>query len=114
MGLSNVVDNTIEFNTEGETVIDLSGWDNVIGQFESLTAAVTGGASNDSADNAGNPENATAFQPVQGTNQATGAAATSFASGSALFKFSVLGRYLQLAGTANTVGRLLIYYYKIH
>ena len=110
-------DVTIDFNTDSLCNIEVSGWDYAIVQVESLTGTVNfnatldGGAVTGTTNNS--PALATAFQPVQGTNLATGTAAVSVGVGSFLYKFGVIGNYLQLAGTAVTASKVLVFLAKI-
>lgn len=117
MGLQKVNDITADFNNGSSATIEIGDYDYVILQIESGSGTINFGHSNDSGGvtgiTDGSPATATAFQPVQGTNLANLVNSSSAASGSAIYRFSYIGRFLQLSGSAVTVGRMLIRLYKI-
>lgn len=118
MAIQQVIDKTDDFNLGSSMVQEIGGWDYCVIQIESASGAINFGHSNDSGAitgiTDGNPATATAFQPVQGTNLANGVNQTSHPTGTALYRFGYIGRFLQLSGSAITVGRLLIRLFKIH
>lgn len=118
MAVTQVIDITKDFtNGSGICNIDLAGNDWAVLQIITNSAtinfltsndggAVTGGAE-------GNAKSAANFFAVQGTNLATGVAATTLAAGAgANFRFPVIGRYLQLNGS-GTVVKILVHLSKI-
>lgn len=114
---STIFDVAALFNDDSNVNIDLSGWDYAVVQLVSPTGTINFLSSNDDGSITGSvqggPLSALNFTAVQGTNLATGAAATSGAV-SGLWKFGVIGRFLQLNGTSVTAPKILIYLSKIH
>ena len=114
MALVQPLDITDAFNLEGGFIQDVSGWDFTVVQLVTPAGAVNFLASNDSGAvqgvTDGDSSTAINFTAVQGTNLATGAAATSL-NASGLMRFPVVGRYLQLTGT--TAAKILLLMHKI-
>ena len=125
MSVQIVLDVTNEFNSGSESgfpglvKLDTGGYDYAVVQFVSPTGTITFKHTNDSGDIQGVSDGSAISsdneQLVQGTNLATGAAATSTGA-SSLFRFQSNGRYLFLDGSATpvTVTKLLVRLYKIH
>lgn len=115
---STVFDASANFQAGGTSLqnIDLSGWDYCVVQLVSPSAAINFLSSNDDGSVTGSvqggPLTAVNFTAVQGTNLSTGVAATSGAA-SGLWKFNVVGRFLQLSGTSVTATKVLVYLAKI-
>lgn len=109
---------TTEYALAKNLKLDISGWDWVTVQFETIaTAAINFNTTNDGGEingvRDGSPDNSTGYQPVQGTNLATGTASTATAAaGSFIYRFERIGRYLQLTSATGTVSKLIIGFYK--
>lgn len=118
MALTSVQDVSVKFNAQGFINLDMSGWETAVVQFESPTGTVFFNHTNDSGAvtgvTDGNPALSTGYQPVQGTNLATGAAAVSAAT-SGLWRFQYIGRFLQLTanGGSVTAAKVLVEFSKI-
>lgn len=114
MGLAKHLDVTTDFNTNGLVNLDVSGWDNIVVQFVTPAAAVTFKSTNDGGAvqgvSDGNAKSALNFTVIQGTDIATGTAATT-TSTSSTYKFALGGKYFQLSGT--TAAKILVMFYKI-
>jgi hypothetical protein len=119
MGLTTTWDNTANFNLTHKMNLDIGSWDYVTVQVESLSGTAFFNATNDAGAvqgvTDGNANLATGWQPVQGTNVATGATSTSSGAGSFIYKFNPYTQFLQLDGTGSTatVSKLIVTYYKI-
>jgi hypothetical protein len=115
MALATVLDISIDFNADGIATIDLSSWDWAVVQLVSPSGTVNFLASNDDGAQTGiqqgNSSLATNFTAVQGVNLATGVGATS-ANASSLFRFPIVGRFLQLSG-GQPASKILVYLQKI-
>lgn len=116
---STVFDASANFKSGGSSLIniDLSGWDYCVVQLVGPSGTINFLSSNDDGSVTGSvqggPLAALNFTAVQGTNLATGAASTSGAAGG-LWKFNVIGRFLQLSGSSVTATKILVYLSKIH
>lgn len=116
---STTFDASANFQAGGTSLqnIDLSGWDYCVVQLVGPSGSINFLSSNDDGSITGSvqggPLTATNFTAVQGTNLATGAAATSGAV-AGLWKFNVIGRFLQLSGTSVTATKILVFLTKIH
>lgn len=110
-------DFTAQYTLTKTLNLDLSGWDYAIIQIESGSAAINFNTTNDSGAQTGitdgNASTATAWQPVQGINLATGTGAVASVAGSTLWRFQYIGRFLQLTSATATVSRLLVLFSKI-
>lgn len=116
MALCTTLDVTNQFNLDNGYVQDLSGWDDIVVQLVTPSGAVNFTATNDGGAvqgvTDGNSALAINFTAVQGTNLATGVAATSL-NASGLMRFGVVGQYLQLAGTGVTADKVILYLHKV-
>lgn len=114
---SRLLDLTSQFNADAKVQIDVSEWDYVVAHFVSPTGTVTFKGSNDGGAIAGVSEgdanSATNWVAINGLNLATNSSATSIAATS-LFKFNVVGKFIQFESVANTVTKLLIQLSKIY
>lgn len=116
MAISIILDVSDDFNAAGVATLDVGEWDWGIVQLVSPSGTISFNVSNDS--NAirgvsdGNSYSSINFQSVGLTNQATGALVTSSAA-AGTFKFGVIGKYFQLSGTANSVGKAIVFLSKI-
>lgn len=116
--ISTVVDFSQDFADGSKAVIDASNWDWVVVQVVNPSGTINFLASNDSGAitgvSDGNSISATNFTAAQATNIATGTAVTSTAA-AGLFRFAVVGRYIQISGNGGTetVDKLLVYLTKI-
>lgn len=114
MAVSQIIDVTADFNAAGLKNIDLGGWDWVVVQLETPASAVSFKHTNDAGavtgSTDGNALSANNFIAVQGVDLSTGTAATSSAT-SSLYRFGVIGKYLQLSGT--TAAKILVHLSKI-
>lgn len=106
-------------NNSGVINIEIGSYNYMVAHIITNSATITFKASNDGNEIAGSSlgstSQATNFIAVQGTNLATGTAATSITATSApgtLWQFGVVGRYFQFSGS-GTVGKLLIQLSKI-
>lgn len=111
-------DFTAQYADDKTINLDVSGWDYIVVQFESVAvAAVNFNTTNDSGAvqgiSDGNANTATGWQPVQGINVATGTGATSAAVGSSIWRFQYIGRFLQLTSGSGTISKLLVSFNKI-
>jgi hypothetical protein len=117
--ISTVFDATTNFQAGGTSLqnIDLSGWDYCVVQLVGPSGSINFLSSNDDGSITGSvqggPLTSANFTAVQGVNLATGAAATS-GGVAGLWKFSGIGRFLQLSGTGITATKILVYLSKIH
>src|SRR5580693_1461658 len=109
-------DVTSRFNPTGVVNLDIGEWDWVIVQVVGPTGTITFNASCDGGaihgETTGNATSAINFTAVQATNLATGAATTTSAA-SGLFKFSVVGKYLQSSSPGQTATKIIVYTAKI-
>lgn len=118
MAISTTIDVSSTFATGGSSSVnlDLSGWDTAVVQLVSPSGAINFLSSNDGGQvtgvSDGNATSAINFTAVQGTNLATGSAATS-GSASGLWKISGFGRYIQLSGSSITATKVLVELSKI-
>lgn len=116
MAVQQVIDITADFNDGSLAKIDIGGWDFAVAQFVGTSGTINFASSNDSGDitgvSDGSAASAVNWVSIQGTNLTTGAGATS-TNAATLFKFTGVGRYLQLSGSGATVTKLLIRLYKI-
>jgi len=114
---SSTFDVAASFNIGSLINLDLSGWDYCVVQLVGPTGTINFLTSNDDGSVTGSvqggPLSALNFTAVQGTNLATGVAATS-GGVAGLWKFGVIGRFLQLSGTSVTATKILVYLSKIH
>jgi hypothetical protein len=114
MGLNKVIDLTTAFNANGSVNFDVGMWDSVVVQIVGAAGTVSFNGTNDGGAitgvTDGNALSAKNFTAVQGTNEATGTAATSGASGS--YKFPVTQRFLQLTG-GSPATEVLVMMYKL-
>ncbi len=111
-----LLDLTADFNTGSGINIDVSGWDYIIVQLVSPTGTVTFNTTNDGGAitgvTDGNALSAANWNLCFGTNIATGVGASSIAA-SSMFRFSYIGHFFQLTGTAVTATKCLIMLSKI-
>lgn len=114
MAVTQIIDVTTDFNTNGLKNIDLSGMDWVIVQLETPASAVSFKHTNDAGAvtgaTDGNALSAAQFQTLQVTDLSSGSGVTS-AAASGLFRAGVVGRFLQLSGT--TAAKILVHLSKI-
>lgn len=114
MAVQIVKDVSLGFTTNSFIVDDIGGFDFAVVQFVGVAGSINFTHSNDgdaiTGVTDGNHVSALNFVSVQGTNLATGVAATSTAA-DALYKFTGIGRYLKLSG--GTATKILIRLYKI-
>lgn len=109
------VDFTSSFNTAGLLNVDVGEFDWTVVQIVTPTGTVSfnascdGGYVNGVTD--GNATSAINFTAVQAVNLATGASVTT-AAASGLFRFQIIGKYLQLSSSGQTVTKLIIYFTK--
>jgi len=118
--VSRQVDLTSDFNTNNvsKVQIDISGWDYVLAHIIGPSATISFNATNDGHESTGgylgDASSAQNWASVQGTNQSTGTATTSSNSNNAIYKFSSVGKFLQLTAAAGTtVTKLLVQFAKI-
>jgi hypothetical protein len=112
------VDFTSAFNASNNATFDVSQYDFVVVRLNTVTSTVNFQASVDDTGNstlfgAGSAETATDFYSVQGVNLATGAGATSLASGSATFRFERVGKFLNFNKTGVTATKVILHLMKI-
>lgn len=116
MGLSKTIDLTASFNATGLSTIDVGQWDDVTMQVVSPTGTINFLGTNDSGGvqgvTDGSALTATNFNAVQGTNLATGVAATSTGASSS-YKFLPGTKFLRFSGAGVTVTEMLVFLYKI-
>ena len=116
MGLSKKLDLTTAFNASGFVNIDVGLWDKVDLQVVTPTGAITFNGTNDGGEitgiTDGNALSAKNWNVVQGTNLATGSAATS-TNASSTYQFSVTTKFLQFTSAGATVTEMLVWMYKI-
>lgn len=109
-------DFTTQFNTNSQLNLDVSGWDYIILQLVTPTGTVTFNTTNDGGAITGtvdsNPLSAKNWNLCFGTNIATGVGASSVAA-SSMFRFSYIGRFFQITGTAITATLVMITLSKI-
>lgn len=110
------IDYTAQFNVDKKIQLDVSGWDYVLAQFVTPSGTVTfkttldGGAVEGVGQ--GDAKSATNWLNAQGLNTATNTSAVSTTT-STIFKFNVVGKFLQFESVGQTVAKLLVYYSKI-
>ncbi len=119
MGLSRTLDLTGDFNAAANPAvkIDVSGWDYVVAQLVLPSATVTFSATNDAGaiegGTDGNQVSSLNYIDVQGTNLNSGVASTTLGA-SGLMKFQVVGHFMRFSASGTvTVGKLLVYLFKI-
>jgi hypothetical protein len=113
-------DYTVQFNEKGYVNLDTAGYETIIVHIIGMTGTFYFNHSNDGGAIQGelpdnSPQTAINFEPVQGTNLATGSQSVSTAT-IGLYRFQYIGQYLQItnnAGTPNTVTKLLVTLSKI-
>ncbi len=114
MALSQYLDFTADFNSNGLINIEIGSWDYVIVQLVTPAGAVTFNTTNDDggANGTGYGSDATAINwvAVQGTNLNTGTAVTTL-NASGLVRFGYIGQFLQLTGT--TAVKVIVRYFKV-
>lgn len=119
MATTRPLDYAIQFNEKGYVNLDTAGWETIVVHIIGMTGTFyfnnsnDGGAIQGQTDNA--PQTAINFQPVQGTNLATGTQSVSTAT-PGLYRFQYIGQYLQITNnteTPNTITKLLITFSKI-
>lgn len=117
MAVSQLLDITADFNIGSLAILDIGGYDSVVVQVITPTGTVNflttndGGAVQGVSD--GSATTATNFVAVFGTNLATGVGGTSLAA-TGHMKFTGIGQYLQISGTAVTAAKVLVRLYKIN
>lgn len=98
---STVVDVTTSFNTAGTYFQDLSGWDCVVVQVVTPTGSISFKTTNDNGAVTGqllpSPEVPENWLTVLGVNLTTKADVSSVNT-SAIIRFDVIGKYLQIVG----------------
>lgn len=103
--VSTVVDVTASFNTNGSYFQDLSGWDAAVVQIVSPTAQINFNTTNDNGAITGQllpaPEVPLNWVSVLGVNLTTKTDVSSLST-SGIVSFGIIGKYLQLQGTAVT------------
>lgn len=103
--VSTVVDVTASFNTNGFYFQDLSGWDAAVVQIVSPTAQINFNTTNDNGAITGQllpaPEVPLNWVSVLGVNLTTKTDVSSLST-SGIVSFGIIGKYLQLQGTAVT------------
>jgi hypothetical protein len=114
--ISKLIDVTTEFNANAKVQLDVGGWDYVVAQFVSPSGTVTFKATNDGGAvlgvSQGDAKSATNWNVIMGLNLATNTTAVN-TNASSLFKFNVVGKFIQFESVGQTVGKLLINYSKI-
>jgi hypothetical protein len=114
--ITQLLDVTSDFNANSFYNLDVSGWDYVVLQLVTPTGTVTfnttndGGAITGAVD--GNARSAKNWNLCFGTNIATGVGASTIAA-SSMFRFSYIGKYFQITGTAITATAVFITLNKI-
>ena len=107
--LSQTLDFTTQFNTNGFVNIDLSGWDYAVVGVTTPAAVVFFNDTNDANAKTGvsdgNAYTAINWQPVSLTNIATGTGVVTSA-GTGNFKLNVGAKFLQITGT--TAGKIIV------
>lgn len=115
MAVSQVVDVTADFNDGSEAILDIGGFDFAVVQLVTPSGTVNFLHSNDAGAVTGVSDGSAAsainFVAVTGTVMSTGAGATSLAA-SNLIKFTGIGRFLQIKGSAVTAVKVLVRLYK--
>jgi len=115
--ISKLIDVTTQFNSNnGNVQLDIGGWDYVVAQFVSPTGTVTFKATNDGDAELGvgdgDAKSAINWNVIQGVNLANTTAAVN-TNATSMFKFNVVGKFIQFESAGQTVGKLLINYSKI-
>lgn len=111
MALQQIIDVTAPFNAASAVVIDMGGYDYAIVQVKTPSSAISFESTNISG-NPSSAQNAADFISIQGTILTSGTAATSI-NADGLVRFSYVGQYLKLKGTAATVVSLVVRLFKI-
>jgi len=114
--ISRLVDVTSDFNANAKVQLDVGEWDYVVAQFISPTGTVTFKATNDGGAiegiSYGDSKSAINWNVINGLNLATNTSAVN-TNATSLFKFNVVGKFIQFESAGQTVGKLLIQYAKI-
>jgi len=114
--ISKLIDVTTEFNANAKVQLDIGGWDYLVAQFVSPTGTVTFKATNDGGAvlglSPGDAESAINWNVIQGLNLAANTSAVN-TNATSMFKFNVVGKFIQFESVGQTVGKLLINYSKI-
>jgi len=114
--ISKLIDVTTEFNDNAKVQLDIGEWDYVVAQFVSPTGTVTFKATNDGGavdkTSQGDAKSAINWNVIQGLNLAANTSAVN-TNATSMFKFNVVGKFIQFESVGQTVGKLLINYSKI-
>jgi hypothetical protein len=102
--ISRTVDATLDFNSKGYYIQDLSGWDSAVVQFVTPSEAVSFFTTNDDGAVQSQllpaPEVPGNWDVVLGTNLATKVDASTTIS-NAIYEFGIIGKYLLLEGATT-------------
>lgn len=113
--IAQYLDVTAEFNANNGTKIEASNYDYCVVQFVGASGTINFTASNDSGavqgTTDGNISLSTNFQTCFATKLADNTTVTTGATG--LFRFGVVGRYIQFAGAGAAATKVLVMLAKI-
>lgn len=113
--LAQYLDVTADFNANNGTKVETSNYDYAVVQFVGASGTINFTASNDSGAvqsvSDGSIKSSTNFATVSATKLSDGTLATTGASG--LYRFDVVGRYIQFAGASAAATKVLVMLAKI-
>jgi hypothetical protein len=103
--ISTIVDATASFNADNYYIQDLSGWDSAVVQFVGTSGTISFNTTNDNGSINGQllpaPQVPINWVSVLGVNLTTKTDVSSIAA-AGIVEFGIIGKYLQLIGSANT------------
>jgi hypothetical protein len=109
--ISQKIDVTSDFNTNGKVQLDLSSWDKFLVQIQGPSGQINFGGTNDDGAidgiSDGNAVSATNWQSLGLTNTGTNTVVTS-TSTNGIFRGDFLSRFIQLIGSSITVSKMII------
>lgn len=111
--ISKTFDVTSQFPTPGIVNMDIGLYDFIVVQVVGSTGTINFLATNDGGaiqgETNGNATSSTNYTALQGTNIGSTSTATSASAGTSSFRFSYIGKYLQLSGAGVTATKVLVH-----
>lgn len=113
--LAQYLDVTNEFNANNGAKVEMSNYDYAVVQFVNASGTISFTASNDSGAvqgvSDGSIKSSANFQTVSATKLSDGTLVTTAVTG--LYRFGVVGRYIQFAGASAAADKVLVMLAKI-
>lgn len=117
MAVQQILDVTADFNDGSSATLDVGGWDYSVVQLVNPSGTVNFTTSNDSGAitgiSDGNAASALNFIAASGIVIASAAAASTLAA-AGLIRFTGIGMFLRISGTAVTADKVIVRLYKIN